>query len=106
VPPVASKIQIAQPELGKQWKAAVKLLKDAPSWVIWGYSFPPTDTIAHVLFRTALARHRKAKPVLVLNPDSGVAGRVKDVCRKVRVERYGSVERFLLDEQRLAIAQE
>jgi hypothetical protein len=98
VPPVAAKIQIAQQALRGRWRSAVHHLHDAPSWIIWGYSFPATDTISQVLFRTALTRNRKSKPVLVVNPDASVAGRVQAVCRKVKVRYYPSIERLLLDE--------
>jgi len=98
IPPIASKIEIKQPELRERWRLAMRYLHDAPAWILWGYSFPLTDTISQVLFRTALSRNRKNKPVLVvINPDASVAGRVKDVCRKVTVQHYPSVERFLLD---------
>jgi hypothetical protein len=101
VPPVAAKMQIEKPELREHWQDAVSHLKEAPSWVIWGYSFPTTDTISQVLFRAALARHKKAKPVLVINPDMSVAARVKTVCDKVDVEQSASMERFLLDNKEL-----
>jgi hypothetical protein len=97
IPPIAAKIQIQQQELRARWNAALDYLHDAKVWIIWGYSFPTTDTISHVLFRTALARNRKSKPVIVVNPDSLVANRVVDVCQKVKVEHYSSMERFLLD---------
>lgn len=97
VPPVAAKIQIAQAALRERWRAAVRHLHDAPSWIIWGYSFPGTDTISQVLFRTALTRNRRPKPVLVVNPDPSVAQRVRDVCRKVKVTHCPAMERLLLD---------
>jgi hypothetical protein len=97
IPPVASKIEIKQQELRDRWYAALDHLHDAPLWIVWGYSFPQTDTISQVLFRTALARNRKKKPVLIVNPDSLVARRVEDVCVKVRTEHYASMERLLFE---------
>lgn len=97
VPPVAAKMGIDQGTLKQNWKLAMELLYEADSWILWGYSFPPTDTVSQVLFRTALTRNRKAKPVVVINPDASVAPRVEQVCRKVKVTAYRSVERFLLD---------
>lgn len=98
VPPVAAKIQIRQKALRTLWRQALHSLHDAPAWIIWGYSFPITDTISQVLFRTALAKNRKPKPVIVVNPDASVVSRIKDVCQKVSVKYYPSMERFLLDE--------
>lgn len=59
VPPVAAKIQIAEEALRERWRLGVDLLYKAPLWILWGYSFPGTDTISHVLFRTALVRNRR-----------------------------------------------
>ena len=101
VPPVAAKIDIRQLALRERWYSALDYLHEAPSWIIWGYSFPTTDTISQVLFRTALTNNRKPKPVLVVNPDAAVAARVREVCRKVMVEQYPSIERLLLDENRI-----
>ena len=106
IPPVAAKIEIKQQELRDRWYAALDYLHEAPAWIIWGYSFPPTDTISQVLFRTALTRNRKSKPVIVINPDFSVAKRVLDVCRKVSVEYYPSMERFLLERGDLIIPNE
>jgi hypothetical protein len=101
VPPVAAKMQIGESELRDHWRSAVRCLNKAGSWIIWGYSFPGTDTISQVLFRAALARNRKFKPVLVINPDMSVADRVKTVCKKVNVTQSPSMERFLLDHRKL-----
>jgi hypothetical protein len=103
VPPVAAKIEIRQRELRALWRSAVRHLHDAPAWIIWGYSFPVTDTITQVLFRTALSRNRKPKPVLVLNPDQSVATRVTEACQKVKVRQYPSIERWLLDNDAIVL---
>ncbi len=103
IPPVAAKIDIRQSELRKRWYSALHHLHDSPSWIIWGYSFPQTDTISQVLFRAALARNRKPKPVIVINPDMSVGTRVLDVCRKVKVQQYPSMERFLMDNGAIGI---
>ena len=98
IPPVAAKIEIKQKALRERWYSAVDHLYQANSWLIWGYSFPQTYTIAHVLFRTALARNRKSKRVVVIDPDMSVAERVREICQKVNVHQYPSMERFLLDQ--------
>jgi len=97
IPPIAAKIEIKQKELRSRWYAALDHLHDAPAWIIWGYSFPTTDTISQVLFRTSLTNNRKPKRVIVVNPDASVASRVCEVCRKVKTEHYPSVERLLLE---------
>jgi hypothetical protein len=97
IPPVASKIEIKQGALREHWNSALDYLHEAPAWIIWGYSFPQTDTISQVLFKTALARNKKPKPVVVVNPDSSAAHRVVEVCRKVRIEHHATMEAMLLD---------
>ena len=103
VPPVAAKIEIKQAELRSRWRLAIARLHEAPTWIIWGYSFPETDTISHVLFRAALARNRRKKPVLIINPDMSVGARVLEICPKVSVRQYPSMERWLLDNGQLSI---
>jgi hypothetical protein len=97
IPPIAAKIEIKQKELRSRWYDALDYLHEAPAWIIWGYSFPVTDTISQVLFRTALARNKKSKPVIVVNPDYSTVKRVQDVCRKVSIEHYPSMEKLLMD---------
>ena len=97
IPPVAAKVEIKDRVLRNCWYAAVAELHDVPTWIIWGYSFPQTDTISQVLFRTALVRNRKPKRVVVVNPDQSVSTRVEEVCRKVRVSHFASIESLLFD---------
>jgi hypothetical protein len=95
VPPIAAKIDVQQGTLKSRWYSAVDSLYKAKSWLIWGYSFPATDTISQVLFRTALARNRRNKPVFVINPDQSVARRIRKICKKVSVKQFTSIEEFL-----------
>ena len=97
VPPLAAKMEIRETALKHLWVAARKRLSDAPGWIIWGYSFPQTDTVAMVLFRTALELNKRPKPVIVINPDKGAAERIRKYLRKVRVHHFASIEKFLLD---------
>ncbi len=100
VAPVASKIEIRKDSLLDIWKEAGRLLRKSPGWIIWGYSFPDLDTVTRVLFRTAIARNRKPKPVIVINPDAGVVDRIKDTLGdKVRVRHFPSIERLLLEQR-------
>lgn len=103
IPPVAAKMQIKEKPLRDHWYQALDFLHDAKRWIIWGYSFPQSDTIAQVLFRTALAKHRRKKPVFVVNPDPTAATRVLNICRKVEVKHYYSMEEFLIKEGSLKV---
>lgn len=104
VPPVAAKMQIRRGAIRELWSSASTALRTAPGWIIWGYSFPLTDTVTQVLCRTALAKHKKPKPIIVINPDMGVSERIRGVLQKVRVRNHwSSVERFLLDAEAIEI---
>jgi hypothetical protein len=94
IPPVAAKTEIPQC-LSLIWRQALKALYNADHWIFWGYSFPTTDTISQVLFRTALSNNKSYKRVVVINPDQTVASRVRNICRKVKVSSTPSMERYL-----------
>lgn len=97
VPPVASKTEIKD-ELKHVWRIATRHLRDSSRWVVWGYSFPWTDTVTSVLMRTALWNHRGGfKPLWIINPDSKVSDNAKRILEKVRVEQWYSIERFILE---------
>jgi len=98
VPPLAAKIDISNTHLKSLWSSALKRLKDAPGWIIWGYSLPATDTITQVLCRTALSRNKKPKHVIVINPDFTITSKMRNSLSKIRITHYISVERFLLDQ--------
>ncbi|MFO1235886.1 MAG: SIR2 family protein [Alphaproteobacteria bacterium] len=95
VAPVASKLDIKDSHFKDVWKNALKSLKEAKGWIIWGYSFPRTDTTAQVLFRVALQNNKKYKRVIVINPDLGMKGHVEALLDKVKVEQFTSAEQFL-----------
>jgi hypothetical protein len=103
VPPVAAKMTIRDGPLRSSWSSAAGALRRARGWIIWGYSFPSTDTVTHVLWRTALAKNTRPKPVIVINPDPSVAPRIEEALQKVSVASWGSVERFLFDAGRVAL---
>ncbi|HEX7802596.1 MAG TPA: hypothetical protein VF471_07570 [Pseudoxanthomonas sp.] len=102
IPPIAAKTEIPE-ALSVIWREAMRRLHSATEWIIWGYSFPMTDTISQVLFRSALVGHVKPKTVVIINPDYGAAGRAKDVCGNVSIKYYPSMERFLLERQWMQI---
>lgn len=103
VPPVAAKMTIQRGALRNRWSEAARQLRDAPGWLIWGYSFPKTDTVTQLLCRVSLTNNRRPKPVIVINPDPAVADNVRTSLNRVSVRRYLSVERFLLDHHALKI---
>ena len=95
IAPVAAKISI--PELQNVWKEAHKSLRAASCWIIWGYSFPQTDTITSVLLKTCVKDAKgKQKRVIIINPDYTVSARVKALLDKVKVEQFSSASDFLL----------
>jgi hypothetical protein len=97
LPPVAAKMQLPAQPFKRFWELALDELHDASTWIIWGYSFPTTDTVSHVLFKTALQRNRKNKRVIVVNPDRCVVEKIRTSLRKVSVLHYSSIEALLLD---------
>jgi len=103
VPPVAAKMEIADGALKKLWSEALSDLKSAPGWIIWGYSFPKTDTVTQVLCRAAMSMGVARKLVVVINPDASVADRVASSLglKAVSVWRWPSIERFLYDGGRM-----
>ena len=102
IPPVASKVEIKEVALRQHWYSALDHLHEASSWIIWGYSFPPADTVSQVLFKTALTNNTRKKPVVVVNPDAAVVDRIYDVCRRISIQHYTSMESLLLDWKLLA----
>ena len=101
VAPVAAKTSIS--DLEKTWRAAGRKLQDASCWVVWGYSFPETDTITSVLLKTCVKDAKgKQKRVIIINPDYAVSKRVKNLLDKVRIEQYSTASDFLLRKKRLA----
>jgi hypothetical protein len=101
VPPIAAKMDIPLTSLKHLWSDAASRLRKCDTWIVWGYSFPATDTITTVLLKTAVARNRKSKKrILVINPDPSVQERVsRSLHKKVLVRQWFSVERFLLDHE-------
>lgn len=97
VPPVAAKMQIGEKNLQRVWKAAFKELKNTSNWIVWGYSFPQTDTITTVMLKTCLiGQGNISKHVTVINPDFGVKTRMREVLGKIEVEQFASATDFLL----------
>ncbi|HRK06592.1 MAG TPA: SIR2 family protein [Pseudobdellovibrionaceae bacterium] len=101
IPPVAAKMDIPSSSFKERWEEALDRLHETRHWIIWGYSFPTTDTISHVLFKSALANNRKKKNVYVINPDHTVAHRIERSLKKVNVRSFVSAEKFLFEHKAL-----
>lgn len=98
IPPVAAKMDIINPALHELWTDARKKLSNASTWIIWGYSFPQTDTITTVLLKSACQNNRgKKKSIFIVNPDPKVEERIKKSLIKVNVKTWHSIERLLFD---------
>jgi len=75
VPPIPEKEM--PPEFGQVWNEARKVLLDAPTWIICGYSLPDYDQALRDLFGGIL-RTRTMTRLIVIDPDSqAVAARWK-----------------------------
>ena len=104
IPPIAAKIDIAQKALRERWYKALHLSTRCSGVGNLGvFISDELILITQVLFRTALKNNRKPKPVIVVNPDYSVANRVREVCQKVKIEHYPSIERLLLDNTRMTL---
>ncbi len=66
------------PAIKKVWSQAQKELSECQNLVVIGYSFPSTDFHIKKLFLEALSK-RELKSLAVVNPDTSVVQRVKDL---------------------------
>ncbi len=100
IPPVAAKMSIEDKHLKHIWTAAKNELIGT-NWIIWGYSFPRTDTITSVLLKTCLQGKRgQKKPVIVINPDPSVSGRIEELLSGVKViAQYSTATDFFLKKE-------
>lgn len=78
IPPVFEKATQISGHLGEIWDAAQKKLNEASVVLVWGYSLPPTDYHAEMLFAQGARRSRSR--LLVANLDKAALGRVTEVC--------------------------
>jgi hypothetical protein len=103
--PVAAKTEIGDDAFGSIWKGALNRLAEAKGWIVWGYSFPVTDTNALVLFQTALKRRKEPKKIIVINPDYQVVGRLRRLLNvsENSINYYPHIERYLFRYSRLTV---
>jgi hypothetical protein len=75
------------------WKNALQQLRTAQNIVVWGYSLPPTDVKAYVLFDLGIA----AKPInlCVIDPSRETKTRWRNLFPEARFWQYSWVEEFL-----------
>ena len=78
IPPVFEKATQISGHLGEIWDSAQEKLNNASVVLVWGYSLPPTDYHAEMLF--AQGARRSQSRLLVANLDKVALGRVTEVC--------------------------
>lgn len=82
IPPIMTKESFyREPVLQNIWYNAKGLLSKAEEIFIIGYSFPPADYLAELLFRQSLATSSSEsnKKIWIINPAGDVMGRVKEI---------------------------
>ena len=75
------------------WKQALTKLTEANNVVVWGYSLPPTDVKAYVLFSLGLSK----RPVnlCIVDPSVDTQARWRNIFPNARYWEYQSAELFL-----------
>jgi hypothetical protein len=63
------------------WDQALEALSTCRELIVTGYSFPPTDFRTRRLFLEAFSGNHKLDRLVVVNPDSSVAGKVRELTR-------------------------
>lgn len=77
------------------WDQARNTLEKCESLIIIGYSFPLTDFHTKKLFLEAFSKNGNIKEIIVVNPDSKVKDRVKEICHFEQVKGYNYLEEYL-----------
>jgi len=75
------------------WFRAMKRLEDCHSVIVWGYSLPPTDVKAQLVFQLALAD--RVFDLCVIDPSSQVRDRWRAMFPDAKFWEFDGVERFL-----------
>ena len=81
------------------WADAREAVARSDRLVFFGYSLPPADIEAEMLFRRALANNTSLGWVDVINKDASAAGRFASLSPDRPLHWYGSVESFLARRQ-------
>lgn len=63
------------------WRHALDTLSSCTSLVVIGYSFPPTDFRTRRLFLEAFRGGRQLESLVVINPDTSVVSKVRELTR-------------------------
>ena len=77
----------------KIWRAAFGQLKASDSAIVWGYSLPPSDVKASLVFQLAL--DRRSLNLCVIDPSIGTRDRWRAICPNAKFWEFDSVEQFL-----------
>ena len=78
LPPVFEKATHIGGVLGSVWERAQDVLAEADLVIVWGYSLPPTDYHAEMLF--ARGARVSESNLIIVNPDKSALSRVTEVC--------------------------
>jgi hypothetical protein len=70
------------------WSRAAAEIAEAEEIIVAGYSLPPSDTFFRELVALALAGPAKVKVFRVINPDSAVAGRIREMLGPTLKNRF------------------
>jgi hypothetical protein len=96
VPPIYNK----QPILGMRvlqtiWDSALQAIAKADRLVLVGYSLPDADVLARQMLRRAYAENRQLTSVEVVNPDPGVAVKLRRVLGCEVIHLYSDLDGYL-----------
>lgn len=94
VPPMSGKRGVLHSCLEPLWRAAGERLRAADRVVILGYSCPPLDLEAHTLLAENM-RSQPDKELVLVDPDTALAGRFTRLCGASRIEVFSSLDAYL-----------
>jgi hypothetical protein len=97
VPPIHNKQALIRRFLPQVWADAQEALLECDRLVLYGYSLPPTDIEAEMLFGRSIFRNAALDVVDVINPDPDSAGRYARLVPSKPMRWYPEVSTFLAE---------
>lgn len=76
----------------KIWKAAFGQLKASDSAIVWGYSLPPSDVKASLVFQLAL--DRRSLNLCVIDPSVAIRDRWRALCPNAKFWEFDNIDQF------------
>lgn len=95
VPPIYNKQALIQRLLPQVWDDAQADLLDCERIIFFGYSLPPTDIEAEMLFQRAIHANENLATVEVINPNPEAAARYARLAPSMPLRWYPGVSAFL-----------